>query len=173
MYLLSKKEAARLPQAAHFVARAHAEELALERYGSVEALMEAKRKQRQIEQAEFEYKKAMHDAKVKAAKAHGLRPPNHMHTPHHLSQPVTLDWNLVGNPAREWGNPWKDVLAPVPFPSKNDPTSNAVIGGVANRVYTCSYCRAQLTRWESDKALRRYPSAVTCTREHDCPHRQG
>lgn len=177
VYALTKDDMTRLPCAGHhYASREQAEALALQRYGSVEALMQEKRERKRIVEAEFSYKKAMHDLKVKAAKACGVRGPNHLHTPPIISEPVMLDWNRIGNKAIDHlSQPWTYVLMPVPFPAKHDPTVNAITGALANRVFICQYCKGRLRNWDSDKHLRRYPSAALCMREHElsCPHRHG
>lgn len=179
VYLLTPADVRALPAVSFpreiFVLRAQAEALALQRYGSVEALMQAKQERRRIAEAEFSYKKAMNEAKIKAAKACGVQAPSHLQKPPIFYEPVTLDWTKVNSNAG-YDSYWsrRHALLPLPFPAKHDPTVNAITGEPADAHFICRYCKGRLDHSECDAHLRRYPSAaLRDSHELTCRHRHG
>lgn len=154
------------------VLRSDVEALALEHHGSMEALMAKKRELKRVAEGEYKYAVAMVEPKAKAAKARGLRAPQTPTKPFIVDVPMTMDWGVIRSGA--WHTYQyrarahaQAVLAPVPYPSKDDPTTNAATGGPADQAFPCRYCER---RW--DQLPRRFPSAAT-QQQHEaiCIHR--
>lgn len=156
------------------VLRSHVEALALEYHGNMEALIATKRELKRVAESEYSYAKGMANLKAKAAKAHGLRAPHIPAKPFILDAPMEVDWGVIRSGAwhtYQWSATThaRAVLAPVPFPSKDDPRKNAVTGDLADQDFTCAHCYRGWWNWG---LTRRFPSAALLQQHVAiCPNR--